>query len=388
MPKRKLSEKDAEDAVADSVDQNNALKAIFDDAAADKEPASENATKEVDLKNLFEQDRKKFQKRKKINRQSVVYVDKKGKVLRTEAQEKERESRTIFIDNLPNQIKKEELVTFIRKLLGVRDIAVRIRSQTFEHGKGRGLFKLHKLNVLKSKLSDEGSCSAYCVLPTPEIYEKALTVLNNVLFLDRHIRVEAAGGGPNPFESSNAVFLGNLLLEITEEDIRGFLTNHNVTDVLKIRLIRDPVTRKGKGFGFVSFQSEDSVRSVLKLQGQYLQGRELRVKQVRDRTSEKDDKIRKNRSMHAPVGYKDKLKIKKQATVRRHSRHADKSQPVADNQEGARDWEGQHAKKKLSKELSGLTKQWKSSSDSATASAASKAKKKIEKEKRDARKNH
>eukprot|EP01059_Diplonema_ambulator_P035293 TRINITY_DN8248_c0_g1_i1.p1 TRINITY_DN8248_c0_g1~~TRINITY_DN8248_c0_g1_i1.p1 ORF type:complete len:382 (+),score=87.53 TRINITY_DN8248_c0_g1_i1:58-1146(+) len=349
------------------------LNEIFDVKGA--EPA-----KEADLGELF----KPLAKRRKELpvRKLVVYIS-GGKVLRNEEEEVARLRTTVFVDNLPNDVKQGELKALFKKCIEHGEkISVRLRSHVFDHDVDRGLFKSHKLNVLKGKLAEGGSCSAYVYFPTEKSYTKALE-MDGTVFLEHHIRVEPSTGGADPFPPGTSLFLGNLLLELQDDELRQHFVEKGCPPQ-KVRIIRDPQTRKGKGFGFVSFPDEATTKSALKtVNGTYLRGRDIRAKRVHYRSKDKDEELRKLRSESAPIRYKAMVREKKmeKGAADRNKAYKDRG---AINSE--RLFEGKRARKTLTNEITKLTKQWKSS-HRAVASAASKAKKKVEKQRRDARKS-
>ena len=277
---------------------SSALSALFSATAG-----GEAATPQ-DPKDVFKHVPKKRKKNPAYDRALVVYMSGAGKVIRPESEETEREKTTVFVDNLPNDTEKRELEQIFKKCCDPSEsskLTVRVRLQHFNHKKDdKGLFKTQKLNLIKGKLKDEGTCAAFVYLPSQTSYQKALG-LNGSAFMEHHIRVEPCKGGPTPFESDTSLFLGNLLLELEEEELRNFVESKGVA-VQKVRLIKDKVTRKGKGFGFVSFATQADANEAWKLiNGQYLQGREVRAKRCQHRSQEKDDKLRKHRSEADPV---------------------------------------------------------------------------------------
>ena len=275
---------------------------IFD--AKPEQAAATEAPKSADPKEVFKHEERK--RKYRAVRKLVVYVTSTGKVARTDDEEARRLKTTLFVDNLPNDVTKRELEVFFRqcktaasdeKSTGEKKgkMTVRIRSQHFDHTKEeKGLFKTAKLNVIKGRLAKEGTCSAYVFFPTTEEYERALE-LDGELFMEHHVRIEPAQGGPTPFNSDTSLFLGNLLLELTDEELRAFIQSKDL-EVKKVRLIRDTQTRKGKGFGYVSFKDAETKERAFKvLYNQYIQGREIRVKRCQFRSAARDESLRENR---------------------------------------------------------------------------------------------
>ena len=71
------------------------------------------------------------------------------------------------------------------------------------------------------------------------------------------------------------IFVGNLNFSVDNEQLSEFFSQYGtVTDV---RLIKDRETGRAKGFGFISFETEEMMEQALKADGQELLGRNLRV---------------------------------------------------------------------------------------------------------------
>lgn len=51
-------------------------------------------------------------------------------------------------------------------------------------------------------------------------------------------------------------------------------------DILNVRVIRDPITHSGKGFGYVFFKEKEAFKLSLQKNGTTLLKRELRVKKA------------------------------------------------------------------------------------------------------------
>ena len=76
---------------------------------------------------------------------------------------------------------------------------------------------------------------------------------------------------------NNSVFVGNLPFGITKEEISELFGT--VGKVTKVDVIRDRVTGKERGFGFVEFEDEKSAAEAVKVLGRkQLKGRVLNIK--------------------------------------------------------------------------------------------------------------
>ena len=77
------------------------------------------------------------------------------------------------------------------------------------------------------------------------------------------------------------IYLGNLPLETTEDDVRGLFGAHGA--VVGVSLICDRDTGRSRGFGFVEMEPADADRAIAALDGTEFAGRTLRVNEARDR---------------------------------------------------------------------------------------------------------
>ena len=79
----------------------------------------------------------------------------------------------------------------------------------------------------------------------------------------------------------NTIYVGNLPLEATPEDVSELFGRHG--EVTKVSLISDRETGRPRGFGFVEMDSAAVSAAVDALDGYEFQGRTLRVNEARDR---------------------------------------------------------------------------------------------------------
>lgn len=77
------------------------------------------------------------------------------------------------------------------------------------------------------------------------------------------------------------IYLGNLPLAASEEDIKELFSRHG--EVASVSLITDRETGRPRGFGFVEMEPEAAARAIDALDGADFGGRNLRVNEARDR---------------------------------------------------------------------------------------------------------
>lgn len=192
----------------------------------------------------------------------------------------ERNSRTIFVGNLPNNLDHKDVAKLFKECGTVE--SARIRSIVPEKEK-----LSQKVALITKRIHPKvNSFNAYVVFTTNENDEcvsRALAMNGKVI--DGHqIRVDRAQRPKAKKETKTSrkksVFVGNLRFDLRDDD----LINHfkKAGSVNYVRLVRDSSTGLGKGFGFVVFDERASVKKALELNETQFKGRSLRVKKVQE----------------------------------------------------------------------------------------------------------
>ena len=79
------------------------------------------------------------------------------------------------------------------------------------------------------------------------------------------------------------IYVGNLLNEVTEEDLKQAFEPFG--EVKSVKIIKDKYTNRSKGFGFVEMPSKAEGQSAIDgLNGKELKGKALNVNEARPRT--------------------------------------------------------------------------------------------------------
>lgn len=190
----------------------------------------------------------------------------------------ERNSRTIFVGNLPTTYDQKS-VKKLFKSCGPIETA-RIRSIVPEKEK-----LSPKVAMITGRIHPKvTSFNAYVVFKSNENNEcvsKALK-MNGKLIDGHHIRVDIAQRPRAKKETltsrKKSIFVGNLRYDLRDDE----LINHfkKVGPVNYVRLVRDRSSGLGKGFGFVVFNDRASVKKALELNESQFKGRSIRVKKV------------------------------------------------------------------------------------------------------------
>src|SRR5690348_2340756 len=73
----------------------------------------------------------------------------------------------------------------------------------------------------------------------------------------------------------NKLYVGNLPYSVDEEQLRGIFAQYG--EISQLSLIMDRDTGRPKGFGFITFASQQSAEKALEQNGKDMGGRPLRV---------------------------------------------------------------------------------------------------------------
>lgn len=94
------------------------------------------------------------------------------------------------------------------------------------------------------------------------------------------------GGISNPppdhpdANEGNNVYVSNLTIDTKESDLKTLFSKFG--EIKEVRIVRDPITRESRGFGFVTFEkSESATEAINELNDKELDRRRLRVERAR-----------------------------------------------------------------------------------------------------------
>lgn len=71
------------------------------------------------------------------------------------------------------------------------------------------------------------------------------------------------------------LFIGNLSWEVTSDDLRAFFGTYGT--VIDAVVIKDKMTGRSRGFGFVEMETEEQAQKALDGNGKDLKGRNMNV---------------------------------------------------------------------------------------------------------------
>ena len=90
-------------------------------------------------------------------------------------------------------------------------------------------------------------------------------------------------------EEEKKIYIGNLEYGVTESELSGLLEAEGIS-VTEIKLIRDKLTDRPKGFGFAEFATaEDAQKAIDALNGKELNGRKLNVNKAKKMQPRRDN---------------------------------------------------------------------------------------------------
>jgi RNA recognition motif-containing protein len=83
-------------------------------------------------------------------------------------------------------------------------------------------------------------------------------------------------------EMTKKLYVGNIHYGTSEEKLSEMFAKHG--EVVSVNLIMDRYTGQSRGFGFVEMSTEEEAKTALEMvNGQDLEGRELKVAEARER---------------------------------------------------------------------------------------------------------
>ncbi|KAH9249860.1 hypothetical protein BASA81_012351 [Batrachochytrium salamandrivorans] len=237
-------------------------------------------------------------------------------------------------DALPSAVAKEngssKLLKKLEKRLRVHFMqfgqvtSIRLRALGIAKVKvepGSDFTKMRRVAAIKSSLDEKAeSCIGYVVFKEQDSVDKALVAggkkglefEGNHLRLDK-LRLKEAEEGETPasslathkgvvFERKKTVFVGNLMFECTEEEVRAHFDkeleedDENDKPCVSVRIIRDPKTNLGKGFAYVLLSKPELVKKAVETcDGNLIRTRAIRVTKCERSSQKKDEKNAKKR---------------------------------------------------------------------------------------------
>ncbi|XP_058225205.1 small ribosomal subunit protein cS22 [Rhododendron vialii] len=174
--------------------------------------------------------------------------------------------RRLYVGNIPRKLGNDELRQIVE-----------------EHG------AVEKAEVMYDKYSGRSRRFAFVTMKTVEDANAAVEKLNGTQIEGREIKVNVTEKPLSSLDlpslqteesqfidSPHKVYVGNLAKTVTTEMLKNLFAEKG--KVLSARLSRAPGTSKSRGFGFVSFSSEEDVEAAISsLNNALLEGQKIRV---------------------------------------------------------------------------------------------------------------
>ncbi|MED6235939.1 hypothetical protein ATANTOWER_002255 [Ataeniobius toweri] len=187
--------------------------------------------------------------------------------------------RTVFVGNLPISCTVKTLRRLFRDKGPIE--SVRFRSVVREDPS-----MSRKEATIKRKVHPKKqSINAYVVFKNEEGVAKALERNGMEIEKGFHIRVDRVANYSS-HDHKRSVFVGNLAFDIKEFAFRRHFEECGKVEA--VRLVRDPKSGLGKGFGYILFENADSVQMALALNGSKLESRSIRVKRSLQKEKQKN----------------------------------------------------------------------------------------------------
>ena len=191
---------------------------------------------------------------------------------KTEAENREREQRTVFVGNIPIECEKKSIIKLFKgagdiEKVWVRSVPVDNESKISVKGKV----------ILKQFVANASSKNCYILFSKEEEAQKAATMFNSAELKGRHLHVTLAKTIDKDYKTT--VFVGNLVYETDEEDLRVIFSECGTVDY--VRVIRDKFTHKCLGFAYVKLSDKLAMLNALNLNGREYKGRPIRVFKAR-----------------------------------------------------------------------------------------------------------
>ncbi|KAK2952768.1 putative DNA mismatch repair protein Mlh1 [Blattamonas nauphoetae] len=184
----------------------------------------------------------------------------------------DQDKSTVFIGNLPVLFTEKQVKKIFSSLAPVQSL--RFRSVPVDPSS-----KMPRRAAVITKTLAEGASTKNCYVVLKNSEDVASVV-------DHFSSSEARTvlGGPfvrvTPAESKDidhkhSVFVGHIPFNATEEELYNHFASFG--EIHNVRIVKDKVTRKGKGFGFITFEDDLSVIAALSLNGSQMGDQQLRV---------------------------------------------------------------------------------------------------------------
>ena len=186
--------------------------------------------------------------------------------------QKARAEQTIFIGNIPIGAKKQKIMSLFKdvgKIEKIWERSVPIDDQIHLSIKAKVITGKYAANAVNK--------NCYMLFSSKEEAQNAVKLKNGIEFEGRHLHVTMSNVTDKDFKTT--VFVGNIDFNTDEEELRRYFEVLGSVDY--VRLVREGLTGKSKGFAYVKFQSKESVKKAIELKNRIFKDRTLRIFKAR-----------------------------------------------------------------------------------------------------------
>ncbi|RLN33208.1 RNA-binding protein 1-like [Panicum miliaceum] len=189
-------------------------------------------------------------------------------------EEEAGESRKLFVGGIPSAAQEAELRAHFARFGEVRS-AIVMRDRETRHGRGFGFVEFEDEAAAAAALGD-GDKPRHFICGRMVDVKRARTRAPRNQGEHNSQPQQPENRGNNVSYDSKKVFIGGLRDNITEEEFKAYFeTFGTVTDVV---VIYDSLTSRSRGFGFVTFDSEEAVGKVMQQSFHNLNGTKVEAK--------------------------------------------------------------------------------------------------------------
>ncbi|TVU40828.1 hypothetical protein EJB05_14421 [Eragrostis curvula] len=179
--------------------------------------------------------------------------------------EETRETRKLFVGGVPSSAMESDLMDYFGRFGEVRSVMV-MRDRETGHCRGFGFVEFEAEDAAAKALADTDHSICGRQVDVKRARRRPARNQDN----------QPAAVDNNVSYDSKKVFIGGLRDNVTEEEFRAYFeTFGTVTDVV---VIYDSLTSRSRGFGFVTFDSEEAVNKVMRQSFHTLKGTKVEAK--------------------------------------------------------------------------------------------------------------
>ncbi|KAN0019365.1 hypothetical protein ACTFIU_002573 [Dictyostelium citrinum] len=183
----------------------------------------------------------------------------------------EQNPRTVFVSNINLENAKDSELKQLFKPFGQIE-SIRFRSIPLSRIDGN-----RKETFIKKEFHEKReTCNAYVVFKQIADAKKAVKQMNGKEAFGKHLRVDMADHKPTKASDAKTIFIGNIPYETEEEEL-FLIFDKTFGDVVSVRVVRDPHTNIGKGFGYVNFKSDKTATTAIAQKSIQFGKREIRI---------------------------------------------------------------------------------------------------------------